>query len=273
MCPAANCILAGHSHIAAFGISVNTAGSQVALRELTHASGRFRIVAGEWPHGNAYWRGVVEASAGHVVALFWRGNQHLSRYLLEIDDRFDFVLASEPDLPLDESATILPEALVRNSFLPTLRGLGQVLRLLAQAGASTVVCGTPPPCGDDDWIRDAISKNRQWLTRRKGKAWLHELDANGQIEPHAIRLTARVIRYKLWVVLQALMREIAADYAVSFVATPWSAQTSDGFLRDEYRSDITHANQAYGALVLDDLWQRVVQMDHASTSSCAHASV
>jgi hypothetical protein len=230
-------------------------------------------LAGNWPRTEAYWNELRKTAAGNTVALFWLGNQHLSRYLLELDDRFDFVLSSEPALSLDETATIVPEALVRASFLPTLRGLPQLLRLLRSVGAQPVVCGTPPPSGDDRWILDYLVSNPRWFRFQKGRPWLRQFSKDGPIDPGAIRLTSRVLRYKLWVVVQDLMREIAVATAVPFLACPQAAQTADGFLRDDYRCDITHANKAYGVLVMDDLWRHVTQAGGLSSPDHADASV
>jgi hypothetical protein len=269
----AYCVVAGHSHIAAFGVPIGNVDSAPVLSELAHPSGQFRILTGEWPRTEAYWNELCNVSAGNTVALFWYGHQHLSRYLLAPDDRFDFVLSSEPDLSLDEAATIVPEALVRASFMPMLRGLPHLLRLLQAAGAACVVYGTPPPSGDDPWIVDYLVNNPSWFRFQKGRPWLHRFKRDGPIDPAAIRLTPRVLRYKLWVVVQDLMREIAAESAVPFLACPRAAQTADGFLRDEYRYDITHANTTYGALVMEDLWRHVTQADSAPPRDRAHASV
>lgn len=268
----AYCVVTGHSHLVSFGVPIGSSGAP-ALRELAHPSRRFRIVTGEWPRTEAYWKAVCQAAAGNLVALFWLGNQHLSQYLLEPDDRFDFVLSSTPDLSLDDSATIVPEALVRASFLPTLQGLPHLLRLLQTAGARTVVCGTPPPSGDDRWIVDYLVNNPRWFRFQSGRPWLRAFNPDGPIDPAAIRLTSRVLRYKLWAVVQELMRETAVANVVPFLACPTAAQTADGFLRDEYRHDITHANTAYGAIVMEDLWQHVTQADRASARDRTHASV
>jgi len=269
----AYCVVAGHSHIAAFGVPISSRGSAPALSELAHPSRRFRILTGEWPRTAAYWNELGRIAAGNTVALLWLGNQHLSHHLLEPDQRFDFLLSGEPDRWLDETATLVPEALVRASFLLTLRRLPPLLRLLQAAGAHPVVCGTPPPSGDDRWIVDYLVNNPQWFRFQTGRPWLRQFNPDGPIDPGAIRLTHRELRYKLWVVVQDLMREIAAANAVPFLACPTAAQTADGFLRDEYRCDIPHANQAYGALVLEDLWRQVTHADSAWAPDRAHASV
>jgi hypothetical protein len=265
------CVVAGHSHIAAFGVPISSPDRAPTLSELAHPSGRFRIMTGEWPRTESYWGEVCKAAAGNVVALFWLGNQPLARYLLEPDERFDFVLSSEPELWLDDTATIVPEAMVRASFQPTLRGLAHLLRLLHVAGAHTVVCGTPPPCGNDEWIINYLVNNPRWHRFRhtrhddapsaQGHFWVEALPSDAAVDPGTIRLTPRVLRYKLWAVLQTLVSETAAAAGAQFVASPRTAQTDDGFLAEDYRFDITHANGAYGALVLDGLWPRVQALD------------
>ena len=221
MRPPAYCVVAGHSHIAAFGVPIGNP-SAPTLCELAHPSGRFRIVTGEWPRTEAYWKEVRKTAAGNTAALFWLGNQYVSGYLLEPDDRFDFVLSSEPDLSLDETTTIVPEALVRASFLPTLRGLAPLLRLLHVAGAQPVVCGTPPPPGNDRWIVNYLVNNPRWFRFQTGRPWLRQFNPDGPIDPGAIRLTSRVLRYKLWVVVQDLMRETAVANAGPVPCLPQS---------------------------------------------------
>jgi hypothetical protein len=269
------CIVAGHSHVSAFGGPLAEEGSAPVLSTLAHPSGRFRIMMGEWPRTEAYWSALGKAAAGQIVALLWFGNQHLANYLLAPDPRFDFVLSSEPHLPLDEAAIVLPESLIRESFMPSVDGLRHLLRYLHKAGAGCIVCGTPPPTGDDSWVVDYLVNNPRWFKFQSGRPWLHRFSAVGPIDPGAITLTPRVLRYKLWAVLQDLMREIAAANAVPFLACPGAAQTVDGFLRDEYRRDITHANTTYGALVMEDLWPLVTHADGdgASARERAHAPV
>jgi hypothetical protein len=268
------CIVAGHSHISAFeGLPAEEDRAPV-LSTLAHPSGRFRIMRGGWPRTEEYWSELGRGAAGQIIALLWFGNQHLANYLLAPDPGFDFVLSGEPRLPLDGAAIILPEALIRASFVPSMDGLRHLLRYLHKAGGECIVCGTPPPTGDDSWVVDYLVSNPRWFKFQAGRPWLHGFSAAGPIDPAAIRLTPRVVRYKLWAVLQDLMREIAAASGVPFVACPKAAQTVDGFLRDECRRDIAHANATYGALVMDALWPLVTQADGgAAARERAHAPV
>ena len=61
-------------------------------------------------------------------------------------------------------------------------------------------------------------------------------------------------RLKLWLLEAQLMTEWAESLGAGFLAPPAAASDEDGFLGENYYSDdVTHANAAYGALVLDQV--------------------
>ena len=69
-----------------------------------------------------------------------------------------------------------------------------------------------------------------------------------------VELSPRLLRLKLWMVLQEMLEDAARAHSVPFVPVPASVQTGDGFLAEEYWAwDATHANEAYGRVMLDHL--------------------
>ena len=75
--------------------------------------------------------------------------------------------------------------------------------------------------------------------------------ASEQVAPACLRL-------KLWFLLQQMMRETAERLAIEFWPVSASAMTEEGYLRPEYWApDATHANGAYGALMLDEYEKRL----------------
>jgi hypothetical protein len=74
-----------------------------------------------------------------------------------------------------------------------------------------------------------------------------------------MRLSPRPLRYKLWAVIQLMLWDAATAHAIPFLPVPASTQTADGFLCEEYAADITHANDRYGVVVMDDIWQRFMK--------------
>jgi hypothetical protein len=122
--------------------------------------------------------------------------------------------------------------------------LRRVIARLQAAGCEPVVCGTPPPKGDNDLVRHCIAKETYFI----------QLGVWMGVDLNVIELSPPTLRFKLWVVLQSMMEEVASELDCPFVPIPATTQTPEGFLRQEYWAlDVTHANAAYGQIVLDHL--------------------
>jgi hypothetical protein len=66
------------------------------------------------------------------------------------------------------------------------------------------------------------------------------------------------LRYKLWRAQSSLLRAFCAELGIVFVPAPIGAQDAEGLLSEPYwGDDATHANAAYGELVLDEIASRL----------------
>lgn len=243
--PPYDCVIAGHSHIAAFGVPALSADGSTGLIPVQHASGRFfGMVAGQVPRVGPYWQPLAELAAGKAVAIFWNGNQHLARYLVAPDSAFDVMLAEHPEMPVDPNARLVPERALSAQMAGDFHELDDAIATLRAGGALPVICGTPPPKGDDAFIRRMLAAEDHFIN----------IAASMGLDIQTVPLATPVLRLKLWLIMQAALRDRARRHGVPFVPVPEAARTADGFLRMELAAaDATHASWYYGEIMLEDL--------------------
>jgi hypothetical protein len=134
---------------------------------------------------------------------------------------------------------------VRELFAPSLTELGQVLtEMRATKGPGVLLLEPPPP-------RDNLEEQRWQLF---DYAYFVQAAAALGSDISTIALAPALLHLKMWQVIQDMMRTLAAAHGVAVLPPPAEAVTSTGFLRDDLGAqDLSHANRAYGALVLRDL--------------------
>lgn len=249
-------LIAGDSHIVSFGIPLkSTDGSHYVTDLKQHGDGVLGLV-GAWPRQfDVYWAAAQEHAKGRTIAVFWGGNVHLSSYLFAPTPLFDFVPSANPDLPLDETAVIVPEEAIRALFAAPIRQLKGRVEALKSVAAKVLVPGTPPPKEDDAFIRE-------WLHR---EPYFERLAAQMGLKPGDVPLSPPLLRLKMWIALQGLLRDMAEETEAVFVPVSAAAQTGPGFLsRSYYANDTTHANLAYGDLMLGELRKMTAPVSTAS---------
>jgi hypothetical protein len=237
-------IIAGHSHTVCLGVQYESDDSSPKLLDLTNGDSRFQGLA-VFLHPS-YWDRLAQLAAGRKVALFWSGNQHLAYYLFASPPLFDFFLSRRPDMPVEANTHIVPETAVRARFAPTFEGLHYVMDRLqtARLDCQPILCGTPPPKGNDGRLRALLANEPYFVSLALAmKAGLQDVE-----------LSPRLLRLKLWLVLQEMLEDVARAHSVPFLPVSASVQTGDGFLAEEYwGGDATHANEAYGRVMRDHL--------------------
>jgi hypothetical protein len=162
---------------------------------------------------------------------FIGGNAHTVLGLVEHHRPFDFVLPEEPALPLDPARELVTVDAVRASlaaidvqYIPILE------LLLREAGGPVVQVGPPPPV----FVADEKREKYPWsMTPDRPRAFAPPW-----------------VRYKIWRLSTALIEARCRALQLPFVAAPAEALDANGFLRDDLRKDVAHANGRYGALVL-----------------------
>jgi hypothetical protein len=161
------------------------------------------------------------------------GNPHHRLGLVMHPRPFDFILADAPYLPLDTCAEIIPVDGVRAALAEAARPHLDLMRLLPRALPGPIFHFESPPVAAD--------------ARRL------QVDVPWMFFHGRRRIAPRWLRYKLWRLHSAIMRESCERFGLTFVPSPSSAMDADGFLSSEYYLDAMHVNARYGALVLEQM--------------------
>ncbi|MCA3242662.1 MAG: hypothetical protein ING89_15320 [Rubrivivax sp.] len=141
--------------------------------------------------------------------------------------------AAPEDVP--QGSELMPRRVAEAWFRAASLGNRRVDGLLKRCSARRCHLMTPPPKGDNAYIAERTKKYRERV-----------LDDHSISDP--------VQRLRLWSVERRALAEALRPAGVDLVDPPDAAIDARGFLRREhYGSDATHANAAYGRLVLEQL--------------------
>src|SRR5262249_38654735 len=112
---------------------------------------------------------------------------------------------------------------------------------------------TPPPKGDNAYVESRIRD--RYRDRSVAEAGIN----------------APGLRLRLWQIEMRALRAICIEQGVEFLEAPREALTTDGFLHPRYYADdVTHANEAYGELVVRQI-EAVLKHINADTERGSNA--
>jgi hypothetical protein len=245
-------LILGHSHLACLGVpQAPRAGSKPFTPYIkTLGAGPISLSAMPYQAPEDETLPMLDAIAGRsegaALVMLWQGNLHYIKFLLVERPPFDFVLSTEPDRPLERDCCLEAESLVEESLSAAgaeLDGWLRSVRAAAPRLERLVVAATPPPKGDDEFIKARLSLEFD----DNDLAALRENEGSVTICP-------RGVRYKLWALLMRIYRSVAIENGADFLGLPPNCQDGEGFLAPEfYGADVTHANARYGAYFRDHL--------------------
>lgn len=177
------------------------------------------------------------AAADHAAVVFMLGGStHVNLGMLNPpEDPFDFYLPQEGHVPFNRQARLLPVDLVMCLLKRHLKEFCDYQSELAIlfTGHRLFHVESPPPCP-----AELIMKHPGGFAER--------------LRERGLAPTAH--RYKFWRLQSKAMREYCAACDMHYVSVPPDTQDADGCLAAPYlREDPTHANSAYGLLVLEQL--------------------
>jgi hypothetical protein len=105
-------VIVGHSHADRYGGHKGRSPDDYEMNPIDEGRGFWRI--GGHVNNVGYWDAAVELAKIFRIAVCWQGNQHWS-HLLFLEKRFDFALASHPELVIDQGVELVPELQVREA--------------------------------------------------------------------------------------------------------------------------------------------------------------
>lgn len=170
------------------------------------------------------------------------GNQHAVFCTIQHPQPFSFLLPGDKPDPAAGTVGLIPYRTLADHFDVGIRGRdGKSLTALRNATRARVMHLQPPP----------PKRDNQHILRH------HESNfANESIT--TLGVSAPELRLKFWRLQSALLETLCAELGVDVLPPPPDALDPDGFLSPEfYASDATHANPAYGELVLQQVEQNL----------------
>lgn len=162
------------------------------------------------------------------------GNQHQVFGLIQHPVAFDF---HEPN-HFSVMHEVIPYNALWDVFEMGIRGKdGELLRRLRRAAKCRFWHLAPPP----------PKESEAHILQRFETHFANQGIADKGITPSLIRL-------KLWMLQCRVLERVCSELDIGLLPPPQQGQTPEGFLAHEfYANDATHANEAYGELVLQQL--------------------
>lgn len=175
-----------------------------------------------------------------VVISMIGGNQHAVFSTVQHPVPFDLLEPGATEQSLRPDSQIIPYRALSSVLDSAIRGRdGRTLEKLRSATRAKLIhIMSPPPKRDSEFIRSYHE------TRFRGDI------ANLGVSPPELRM-------KIWRLQRSLTQALCDELDIELMGSPAKVLDADGFLRREYYGkDATHANRAFGMLVLERLERR-----------------
>ncbi len=222
----------GHSHIEAIEKAASAAG--IPIEAINFWNVRGGPLGQRDAQGNPrFFDDIAARISAHVGPVFSHlgGNPPVLIGTLRHPRPFDFVLPSEPDLPLEPGAEVVPSVAVRMLLEKVARPWIGLMQELARLCDGPVFHVEPPP---PSMSSERMAKHMIW-----------------DLFPGMTReIAPPVFRYKLWRLHSELLRDVCGPLGIQLIPVPAECRTPEGFLRGRYFGDGTHGNVEYGALMI-----------------------
>lgn len=175
---------------------------------------------------------------GDMLVLVIGGNQHSFFGLMQHDVPFTMFDQAEENRTVPGNVQTIPYYIIRDILEIKMRNKdeGRLEQICKHAHCRVFHLAPPPPKQDEAHILRHHEKN----FRTRG------LKESG--------ITPAPLRLKLWNLQNHILRDICRKRKIEYVPVPAEAICPRGYLKPEYYADdATHANMAYGELVLQQL--------------------
>lgn len=172
------------------------------------------------------------------------GGHYLALTMLDNNHPMEVILPGQPDLPLRDDAMLVSVDFAKDIFLQLIKGTFQALACIKaefpDVGFAQIE--SPPANGDNDFIRSHLGDYFQ-----------------ATCTPEQINaISSPAQRYKFWRLQSEMYAQKCEELGIDYINVPERAISADGFLPPEFfGSDSTHANAAYGRMILDSIEARL----------------
>jgi hypothetical protein len=177
----------------------------------------------------------TQQHTGNTLVSFIHGNELSGLCLVQHPEPFDFFMPDAPDTKLVPGFRPIPLDVVQRQID---RAISNTVACLAMARvllpSLRIVHVLPPP---------PIESKAQLMS--KPEIFQASIEKFG--------LTPLSIRVKYYQLMAGLMTKALAPFQIEVIAPPPASKNSQGALKDELVYGATHANEAYGAMVVDQM--------------------
>jgi hypothetical protein len=229
-------LVIGHSHAAAIhSASVVAPGRIEAHTILIRGDAAPMLVSkGAALNPRLRQRIVRRRASTDLVALAIGGQVHNVLGLVELPEPIDLVVPELSAMPAKPGRRVIPLGLIEETIRAKLKAafiaMGKICTLLPVPAVH--IC-SPPPVARDDYFKE------------RSNIFSEKISLHG-VAPASVR-------YKLWWVHSRLVREFCDRSGIAYLPPPKESLDTEGYLAEGFAVDATHANAAYGRLVLGQL--------------------
>lgn len=193
---------------------------------------------------------VAELPGQSAVFLAMLGTGHNVLGMLRSGPDFDFLVGPD-DTPDPLAHERIPHRAITLAFEEYLEAGRPIEKIRAASRAPVFLLSAPPPKESSRFILEFL------LRKTKREKYGKSVERAGIERPDS--------RLKMW----SLESRVTADWAqargIIFVPAPEKCFNSDGFLaRKYYANDATHANAAYGALVVEQIRSTMQELNRVA---------
>lgn len=182
---------------------------------------------------------VAQLPPSTPVFLSILGTYHNILGLLRSGEDFDYLL-DRGDAERSLNGTQVPHRAIAAAFESVFEDSNAVKRLAAACRSPLYLLSVPPPKECNAFILESFMRQKKPVYRGKS------------VEDVGIESPER--RVKLWLLESRLLERWAQSQQMRFIPPPTQAMDERSFLkRDFYGHDVTHANAAYGGLVIEQI--------------------
>ena len=238
----------GHSHLGALDLAYAQAGGR---RDLPYELTTYQFLRNDRPQivnlDEKGWRyhpeiahdisALIDTIKPQAVVMMMQGEQAVSAGLIASAKPYDFYFPRETGYIPNAASEIISFDLILKVFIAYYRIIGDFIDLIrGRLPPLSFAFSPPPPVGDRQFIIDSDTKH--------GNIACH-IKKNG--------LPATAWRYRIWKINVMAMRAMYEARSIPFIDPPDGTANEDGCLRLDFRSDVFHANLAYGELLLGQI--------------------